>query len=141
MGLEPLKIYLDSCVVIYLVEEHPTFAAATEAFLPANPNLILFVSDLTILECLVLPLRRQNKPIIERFNGWFSNATVLTLPKEVFRNAAQFRADHPSLKTPDALHLATALYHKCHELWTNDERLDVVVPGFVKNLYASASSE
>ncbi|MGL4609627.1 MAG: type II toxin-antitoxin system VapC family toxin [Trueperaceae bacterium] len=32
------------------------------------------------------------------------------------------RAFH-NLKTPDALHLATALHHGCQEFWTNDLRL------------------
>ena len=41
----------------------------------------------------------------------------------VFDQAAQLRASHPKLKTPDALHLATALHHGCAEFWTNDLEL------------------
>ena len=53
---------------------------------------------------------------------------------EVFDKAAQLRADFSSLKTPDALHLATALHHNCDECWTNDNRLNSVAPSLVKNV-------
>ena len=48
--------------------------------------------------------------------------------------AAQLRADFNALKTPDALHLATALPHNCDQFWTNDTRLDLVAPSLVKNI-------
>lgn len=34
----------------------------------------------------------------------------------------------------DALHLATALHHKCDEFWTNDNRLNSAAPSLVKNV-------
>ena len=40
-----------------------------------------------------------------------------------YRLAAELRAHH-RLKTPDALHLATAQSHGCTEIWTNDNRLN-----------------
>ena len=41
---------------------------------------------------------------------------------DIFAQALGLRAQH-GLKTPDALHLATALHHGCTEFWTNDDRL------------------
>ncbi|NTV15090.1 MAG: type II toxin-antitoxin system VapC family toxin [Desulfobulbaceae bacterium] len=38
------------------------------------------------------------------------------------------------MKTPDALHLATAQFHGCTSLWTNDDRLCTVAPDFVCNV-------
>ncbi len=56
------------------------------------------------------------------------------MPPTVFDEAAQLRADFTGLKTPDALHLATAVYHNCDEFWTKDNRLDKVDSNLVKNI-------
>ncbi len=56
------------------------------------------------------------------------------MESEVFRNAAKLRANFGSLKTPDALHLATALHYNYDEFWTNDNRLNSVAPRLVKNI-------
>jgi predicted nucleic acid-binding protein len=62
---------------------------------------------------------------------------VLRVDREVFRQAARLRADFAGLKTPDAIHLATALQHRCNEFWTNDGRLNHVAPSFVKDITTS----
>lgn len=129
-----LKVYLDSCIVIYLIEEHQTFAPQIESYLAQFSDVQIYFSHLIELECLVLPLRNKNQVLIEKFQNWFQTINVLSLNQKVFQNAAQLRADFPSLKTPDALHLSTALYHNCDEFWTNDNRLDKVAPQLVKNI-------
>jgi uncharacterized protein len=59
---------------------------------------------------------------------------VLPIEREVFRRAAQLRADFAGLKTPDAIHLATALHYGSDEFWTNDNRLNHIAPVIVKNI-------
>ena len=44
------------------------------------------------------------------------------MDRAVFEIATRLRADH-GLKTPDALHLASALHAGCDEFWTHDQRL------------------
>ena len=56
------------------------------------------------------------------------------MPSKIFNQAAKLRADFTGLKTPDALHMATAVYHNCDEFWTNDNRLDKIEPNLVKNI-------
>lgn len=137
MGLAGSSIYLDSCLAIYLVEEVDPFAAKLENALAANSDAKLCISPLTEMECLIMPLRQQNKLLIAKFENWFLTVEVLPVERHVFRNAAQLRADFGSLKTPDALHLANALHHNCDEFWTNDNRLDSVAPSLVKNILVS----
>jgi len=54
------KIYLDSCIVIYLVERHPVFSPVIQKALNNLGNVgdvILSVSPLVRLEVLVKPRR------------------------------------------------------------------------------------
>ncbi len=81
------------------------------------------------MECLVLPLRKRNQALLDKFRDWFARAAYLPLERAVFAQAAQLRASHQGLKTPDALHLAAALQHGCTEFWTNDGRLNACAPG------------
>jgi uncharacterized protein len=134
MGLAELSIYLDSCLAIYLVEENISFVAKLENALTANSDAKFCISPLTEMECLIMPLRGQNELLITKFENWFRTVGVLPMESEVFHNAAQLRADFNSLKTPDALHLATAFHYNCDEFWTNDNRLNSIAPSLVKNI-------
>ncbi|KYF87556.1 hypothetical protein BE20_41730 [Sorangium cellulosum] len=55
------------------------------------------------------------------YEGLLSAFDLLPLSAEVFDLATELRALH-GLKTPDALHAACAIHHKCEQLWTNDDR-------------------
>ena len=132
-----MRVYLDSCIVIYLVEEHLDYGprlATILADLSKDTEIFLQLSDLTELECLVLPLRQKNQPVLDKYRAWFESVEILSLGREVFRRAAQLRADFVSLKTPDAIHLATAQQYACDQLWTNDDRLHRVAPRLARNV-------
>ena len=127
------KVYLDSCIAIYLVEEHPAYYAIIEESL-ANLNGIVCYSPLTELECLVLPLRLKRDDLLDKFQRFFALNLRLVMPDSVYREAANLRAER-GIKTPDALHFATALHHGCTELWTNDDRLASVAGSVAVNLF------
>ena len=137
MEVTSLRVYLDSCVVIYLVGEHPIFAPVVESLLAKHPDIIFQISGLTEMEGLVIPLRNQNQQLIEKFRRWFDRNDILPNERDVFQQAAQLRADHKSLKTPDAIHLATALHYGCDEFWTNDDRLGKIAPSIAKNILSN----
>ena len=129
------KIYLDACIVIYFVEKHAAYAAKIEALINnLGANDTLCFSPLIRLECLVMPLRTNDTTLQSLFESFFKTQKMLEMTVEIYDKAAQLRADFNSLKTPDALHLATALHHNCDEFWTNDNRLNSVVPSLVKNI-------
>ena len=137
MGLNPLRVYFDACVAIYLVEQNQTFAPLIETRLAEQAQtteVVIQVSELTEMECLVMPLRKNNQPLLDKFRRWFDEVEVLPIEREVFRRAAQLRANFTGLKTPDALHLATALHHGSDEFWTNDNRLTNTAPTLVKDI-------
>jgi predicted nucleic acid-binding protein len=128
------RVYLDSCIAIYFVEKHPKFSSKIEECLLALDDTDeVCCSPLSRLECLVVPLRNNDLPLIGAFEAFFQTLVVLEMTTECFDLATQLRADHPKLKTPDALHLSTAAVHGCDEFWTNDHRLDGIGNIVVKN--------
>lgn len=129
------RIFLDSCIVIYFVEKHVVWASEIEARISTlGSGDILCYSPLTRLECLVKPIRTRDNGLKGLFESFFGVQQVLDIETSVFDDAAHLRADFGSLRTPDALHLATARYHDCDEFWTNDDRLESVAPSLVKNI-------
>jgi predicted nucleic acid-binding protein len=115
-------VYLDACVVIYLLEQTVPYSEKMRSFLAANSDALLCVSPLVRLEVIVKPLRETNKQLVSDYEDFLSAQNWLSINDEIVDRALYLRARH-ALKTPDALHLATALHHGCAEFWTNDDRL------------------
>lgn len=116
------KAYLDSCCLIYLLEEVPIFSERMRRYLVGCSDAVLCVSPLVRLEVLVKPLADQDVNLVSDYEDLLREQYWLAIDDRVFGLALQLRARH-RIKTPDALHLATALHHGCTEFWTNDERL------------------
>jgi len=135
MGLNRGFIYLDACIVIYFVEEHPLFGDVVRQSIEKASYRKFCISPLTELECLVVPLRTGNHLLVAHYEEFFKNQIILTIEAKVYRLAADLRAHH-RLKTPDALHLATAQYHHCTEIWTNDNRLNNAASSMAINLFS-----
>ncbi|MCX6380236.1 MAG: PIN domain-containing protein [Armatimonadetes bacterium] len=116
-------IYVDSNTLIYSVQSHPLYAPAIIPLWQEQANgRRVFSSQLARMETLVLPLRLQDEALVSDYRRLFQCQTVELLPitQNVLDEAARLRALHPSLKTPDALHAATALLHGCALFVTND---------------------
>lgn len=96
----------------------------------------LSATPLVELECLVVPLRLGDTGLIQRYQQFFRQQTLLDISQPVYRLAAELRARH-RLKTPDALHLATMQYHGVTEIWTNDERLRQAAGAAAVNIIAA----
>ena len=127
-------IYLDTCIIIYFVENNPLYSSKIENLMKSLSNVEFCFSSMTILETLVIPLRNKDLQLQKTYRLFFDSQKFLSIENQIYEKAAQLRADFSSLKTPDALHLATALHHNCDEFWTNDDRLDKIAPNLVKNI-------
>ena len=66
------QIYLDSCIIIYLVERHPIFASIIQSKLEALENVTLTISPLVRLEVLVKPLREKQTALITLYERFLS---------------------------------------------------------------------
>lgn len=119
--MKPL-VYLDACIVIYLVEKHEIYAPLIIEYLRQSQGKTLAVSPLLRLEVLSKPLQQKNKPLVHEYESFLDQQVMLTIPEAIYDEALKLRVQS-RLKTPDALHLAIAKYHACSEFWTNDKRL------------------
>ena len=129
MGL----IYLDACLLIYAIEDHPVWAGDVRVALGSEPDARFAVSPLIKMECLVKPLKTGDIGMQRRYEAGLNQFVQLPMTETIFLQAAMLRARF-GLKTPDALHLACAQYHGCTELWTNDDRLAQAGHGLVRNI-------
>jgi predicted nucleic acid-binding protein len=120
LGAGPVA--LDTAPFIYLIEEHPQYLPIV------RPVFKAIAPGLTLLETLVQPYRVGNAVLAERYEALLTRSRGLHLveiTRAVCRVAAHLRAAH-SVKTPDALQLATALLAKCPVFLTNDRKLPVI---------------
>lgn len=122
-----MKLYLDSCILIYLVDGPDPFSQAVATAMRGASGAMFCISDLVRLECLVHPIRHGDEEKRRVFEAQFQKMTCLPLSPSAYDLAAELRAQH-RIKTPDALHAAAAILHGCDEFWTNDRRLAVLEP-------------
>ena len=118
------KVYVDTAVLIYTLEVN------TDYFDLLKPLWIMFhageieliSSELIMMEVLVLPLRNNNKSLISDYEQLLLNSAMQLIPIDQFvlRQAANLRGNN-RLKTPDAIHAATAMAVNCDLFTTNDK--------------------
>ena len=127
--MEPMRlpshgaIYLDTSALIYSVERNePYLTLLAPAWRQAEAGqLVVVCSELVISETLVRPLREGNTDLEAAFRAVFAAPEVQLIPatRRLWEDTARLRAE-TGLKTPDALHAATALSAGCTLFVTND---------------------
>ena len=85
----------------------------------------LATSTLTLLELLVVPMRQENKHLVQKYRALLQDILsepLIPLTEAVSEIAAEIRGVN-GFKTPDSIQLATALYSGADIFYTNDKRL------------------
>lgn len=126
--------YLDSCLLIYAVEEKQPWSERSSAAIASGTEKFA-ISPLVKLECLVGPFKQGDRNLESRFQHVFDSFELLDIPEAVYLRAAEIRARF-GVKTADAIHLACAQHHRCDALWTNDGRLNKASHGLARNIFA-----
>ena len=118
-----MRIYLDSAPVIYVVEQHAPYAEYLDTRLSILEDTLV-ASELTRLECRILPLREGNHRVLQDFDDYFAARVLELAPltREVMDMATLIRAQY-GFATPDAIHLGAAIAADCDVFLTNDNRL------------------
>jgi predicted nucleic acid-binding protein len=85
-------------------------------------------------------MREGNRALLERYEALFAadRVAVLDVSEHVINRATDLRARH-GFKTPDAIHLATAIEFAAAEFWTGDANLSRCTDTAVTLLVPSAT--
>jgi len=130
------RVYLDTCCIIYLLEDVAVFSKAMRDHLAANADAILCVSPLVRLEVLTKPLADGNQTLARDYEDFLAAQQWLPIADAEFDRATRLRAVH-KLRTPAALHRAASIRHSCTEFWTNDDRLNNAAVGMAVNIFTA----
>ena len=124
------QLLLDTVALIYFLEENERYAKQAEKIFSRieSGQLHGVISSLVFAELLV-PLYRAGDPqaatgLSNRLRS-FRNLEVIPLTTEIGIEAARLRAEY-GLRTPDAIHAATAISTRSTGILTNDKRLKVL---------------
>ncbi len=128
------RTYLDANLYIYLLEGIVAYRQlmADLAAEIDRRDIGVIASELMFLEILPRPIREGRRQLVARYLELMQRTPRVTLApvdQRVIQRAIRLRADL-SLRSMDALHVATALVHGCETFVTNDERLNA--PGDIR---------
>lgn len=120
-------VCLDTSIFIFFIEEKDPYISIINPIFEAlhEGRLTGVTSGITLLETLVIPLRSKNMILASKYEQLLCNSKgllYLDLDRNLLRHAAYLRASF-SIKTPDAIQIATAQLHNCSAFVTNDRRL------------------
>lgn len=122
-----MTFFWDTNLFVYLWEEGPYARMAGEfASWISKSNHQVVTSTLTLGEILVHPFRLGNETRVNEYERAFSKLELLPFTVHVAREFARLRANHPSLRPPDAMQIATAACSGAEYFVTNDSRLSSV---------------
>ena len=109
-----MKLFFDACTIIYRMEQSVAFSTAINALLQETAarygTVELVVSQLSLLECRIKPLRDGNRSLLSDYDRFFASPglTVVELSTSVVELATHVRAKY-RIRTPDALQAASCL--------------------------------
>ncbi len=118
---------LDTCVLIYHIERHPTYFSLTQELLASIEagRLEAVASILTLMEVTVRPWQLHRSDVVQDYEEiltHFPHLTLVDVNRDIAGQAARLRAQY-RLRVADALHVATAMIHGATAFITNDRQL------------------
>ncbi len=119
------RLYVDSAPLIYYVEANPSYFAKMlqVVSIAKTADLKVITSVLALAEVLVLPFRQDSQRLLQAYQNMllYEDAFALNpVTADICILAAEMRARY-RLRTPDALHVATAILSHCEAMLTNDK--------------------
>jgi len=115
--------YVDTQVLIYSIEKIvPYFDVLIPLWKASETGeLEIITSELAVVEVLTGPMKKGNNHLVSIYDELINGTEIQLMPidRDILRAAAKLRAQ-TSLRTPDAIHAATAMSIDCSVFITND---------------------
>ena len=126
------RLYLDTNILIYFVEGHPTFSHVLSTLFDAieSGRIEAVTSELTLAEVLVKPLAEGRSAVADVYRQMFDPAAkikALPIERPTLLLSAEIRARHGG-RAFDAIHVASAIRSECRCLSTEDTGMRVPGP-------------
>lgn len=119
-----MRVGLDANIFIYVLEKHPDYFHQALALLTAVESGLVFgqASELTYLEVLAKSSMTAQDILIATEFLLTTNTSIASINYQILLKAAGLRLSI-GLKTPDAIHVASASVNNCNYFITNDDGL------------------
>lgn len=114
-------VVVDSAPLIYLLDDHPVFAAQFAGLFESyeQGGLQIAISTIAVAEVLAGPFKHGQDALAKRYEKALAGFEVVPVSQEIAVTAARLRAGS-GLRLPDALQAATALEIGAVALVTHD---------------------
>lgn len=122
------KIGLDVNIILYYLHQDRAFGKQSLRLLTATKGKIKVISALVYTEAFVYVFEDDDESLVKKQLKALESIPRLQIidpTKQICLTAAQLRAAY-KLKTPDAIHIATAIDSGCDVFITNDDNLKKV---------------
>jgi predicted nucleic acid-binding protein len=122
-----VSLGLDTAPLIYLVEDHPTYADLVDEVTRhiSDGHIIGVTSVVSLGEVLVQPFARGDHRLQQRYRELLLHSVgcrTLPINAATAERDAELQARY-GMRLPDALQIAAALGDRCEAFLTNDRRL------------------
>jgi predicted nucleic acid-binding protein len=121
------SLYIETTPLIYYVEENPAYIDRMEIIIGRveDTSLRAVCSVITLTEVLIHPIQMGRGDLETAYRNILISGSAIHLfwvDVAIAERAAHLRSQY-GLRTPDALHVATAIIAGCDAFLTNDKRL------------------
>ena len=121
------KIGVDTVIFIYLLEDRGARAERAERLLKdvEQGEAEAVFSSIGVVEILTGPKRLGREDLVARYKEYlahFPHLTIAGINERIVDFASDLRARY-RIRTPDAIHIATALDFGAEKFFTNDKGL------------------
>ena len=120
-----MKVAIDTNILIYVLQGHGEFGEAARLVLSSFDKSDLLASEAVFAEILCNSVFTGNETALKRAKRFLEESDITYIPtsRQVYLDAAKLRRLRPTIKLPDAIHLASAWSNQADVFVTNDDLL------------------